>query len=384
MTERINREIRLKSRPIGMPTLENFELVETPAPEPKQGELLVRNIWMSVDPYMRGRMADRESYVPPFQIGHPLDGGCVGQVIESTHHKYKEGDYVSSMLGWREYWVSDGSNVHRARPEVAPIQTFLGALGMTGLTAYVGLTRVGKLREGENVFVSAAAGAVGSIACQIAKAAGCRVAGSAGSDEKVRWLMEEGGVDYAFNYKKQDNLRAEMARAMPEGIDVYFDNVGGEHLEAALALMRRYGRVAACGMISQYNDTDLPPGPRTIVNIIPKRIRIQGFIVSDFRDATIEFQEAMSRWIAEGKVKWRETVAEGLENAPKALLGLFRGDNLGKMLVKISPDPVPEMRQAVAGTDTLEDQDALRLADLQGQGAIEGVSASRDDDDDEG
>jgi hypothetical protein len=338
MTEIISREIHLRRRPVGLPTEATFELVETTVPEPADGEILVRNIWMSVDPYMRGRMIDRKSYTPPFEVGKVLQGGCIGRVIASKHGKFAVGDCVSGMFGWREVWTSDGKGVIKIDPTAAPLQTYLGTLGMPGLTAYVGLLKIGGLKGDETVFVSAAAGAVGSVACQIARIKGCRVVGSAGSDEKVAWLRDEAGVDHAFNYKTVDDIGRELGRACPDGIDLYYDNVGGRHLEAALLRMRDFGRVVACGMIDQYNATAPPPGPSTIIATVFKRLRIQGFIVTDHFDMLGEFHTAMAGWIADNKIKWRETVVEGIENAPKAFLGLFSGSNLGKMLVQVGPD----------------------------------------------
>jgi NADPH-dependent curcumin reductase CurA len=339
MIAEVGREIRFKERPAGMPTESCFELAEVPVPRPKDGQILVRNIWMSVDPYMRGRMRPGKSYVAPFQIGSPLEGGCVGQVVASQNDEFSVGDYVTSMYGWREYWISDGFGVSKVDPKAAPIQTYLGTLGMPGMTAYVGLLKIGDIKPGETVFVSAAAGAVGSVACQIARIEGCRVVGSTGSDEKVAWLLDEAGVDHAFNYRKADSVLAALQKGAPDGLDVCFENVGGEHLNAALQHMRDFGRIVMCGMISQYNVESSPPGPGKLFLIIPKRIRMQGFIARDHYDIQDRFRTDMARWIREGKVKWRETVVEGLENAPKAFLGLFRGENIGKMLVKIGPDP---------------------------------------------
>ncbi|MFQ6109681.1 MAG: NADP-dependent oxidoreductase [Candidatus Aminicenantales bacterium] len=335
MTGILSREIRLKNRPFGLPKEEDFEVFEVRIPEIKEGEVLVRNLYMSVDPYMRGRMDERESYTAPFELGKPLEGGCVGQVVESKSGDFRVGDYVSHMKGWREYSVSDGSELIKIDPRIAPIQTYLGILGMTGLTAYVGLLDIGKPKKGETVFVSAAAGAVGSAACQIAKIKGCRVIASTGSDEKVSWLLEEVGVDKAFNYKKAERLMTELKTLAPDGIDIYFDNVGGRHLEAAIACMNLHGRVVLCGMVSVYNATRPPRAPMNLVAVIPKRLALQGFIVSDHFDRQPEFFTDMGRWIREGKIRWKETVFEGVENAPKAFIGLFQGENLGKMLVKL-------------------------------------------------
>jgi leukotriene B4 12-hydroxydehydrogenase/15-oxo-prostaglandin 13-reductase len=339
MTQTTSREIRLKSHPAGMPGESDFELAQVPLPEPGAGEVLVRNIYMSVDPYMRGRMSAGKSYVSSFRLGRPMDGGCVGQVVESKGGAFRAGDYVLGMLGWREYYVSDGTGLTKIDPDVAPIQTYLGTLGMPGLTAYVGLLDIGQPKEGDTVFVSAASGAVGSVVCQIAKIKGCRVVGSAGSEKKVAWLMDEAGVDAAFNYKKIDSLTAELAKRCPNGIDVYFENVGGEHLEAALARMNTFGRIVLCGMISQYNATTPLPGPSNLTLAVGKRLTLKGFIISDHYDRLPQFYADVGRWIAEGRIKWRETIVEGIENAPQAFIGLFKGENLGKMLVKIGPNP---------------------------------------------
>jgi NADPH-dependent curcumin reductase CurA len=345
----VSHEIHLKERPVGMPTNKNFKLVEVQIPEPRDGEFLVRNIWMSVDPYMRGRMTERKSYVPPFELGKPLEGGCVGKVVESKNKEFAVGDYVLGMKGWREYWISDGnpaSGIGKIDPNRGPIQLFLGIFGMTGLTAYVGLLRIGQLKEGEIVFVSAASGAVGSVVCQIAKVKGCYVIGSAGSEEKVSWLVNNAGIDYAFNYKelRDENISRELRKAYSkssskeEGIDLYFDNVGGKHLEAALDNTKTFGRIVLCGMISQYNATSTTPGPANIFLAITKRLRLQGFIVRDHYDMVNQFLADMSKWVKEGKIKWKETVFEGLDNSPKAFIALFNGQNFGKALVKVGPD----------------------------------------------
>ena len=335
MNAKVSREIRLKNRPIGLPTESDFELAEVTVPQLGEGQVLIRNIYMSVDPYMRGRMYDRKSYVPPFQLNQALDGGCVGRVIESNNEQYQAGDLVLGMNGWREYFVSDGTGVLKIDPNIAPAQAYLGTVGMPGLTAYYGLLEVGKPQDGETVFVSAASGAVGSIVCQIAKLKGCRVVGSAGSDAKVGWLLEEIGVDAAFNYKKTDNVITEVGRLCANGIDVYFENVGGVHLEAALEHMNKFGRIVMCGMIDMYNATKPVPGPTNLAYMIGKQLTMQGFIVSDHFDMLMQFYGDMGKWISEGKIKWKETIVEGLENAPGAFIGLFKGENFGKMIVKV-------------------------------------------------
>ena len=336
----VNREIHLKSRPTGMPTAANFELVDTPMPRPGPGQFPVRNVWMSVDPYMRGRMMDRKSYVPPFQVGAPLDGGSVGQVVESKHDGFAAGDYVCGFAGggWREYYVCDGAMIQKVDPAVAPLQSFLGVMGMPGLTAYTSLLRIGEPKPGETVFVSAAAGAVGSVVCQIAKLKGCRVVGSAGSDEKIRWLLDEAGIDAAVNYRSCGDLLAAVGRACPNGIDIYYENVGGEHLEVALELMSGHGRMVMCGMIGMYNSVEPPPGPRNLAYVIGKSLKMQGFIVTDFLDMAPQFFADMAAWIGAGRIKWQETVLDGIDQAPQAFLGLFKGENLGKMLVRLGPD----------------------------------------------
>jgi NADPH-dependent curcumin reductase CurA len=335
MAENISREIRLKDRPVGLPRARDFELATVPIPIPGAGEVLVRNLYMSVDPYMRGRMLDQPSYVQPFQVGQPLDGGCVGQVVQSQDEKFQAGDYVLGRKGWREYYVSDGTDLTKIDPNLAPVQTYLGTLGMPGLTAYVGLLDIGRPKAGETVFVAAAAGAVGTVVCQIAKLQGCRVVGSAGAPDKVAWLREVAGIDAAFNYKDVGSLTAELGKHCPNGIDVYFENVGGAHLEAALDHMNSFGRIVLCGMISHYNETTPSSGPRNLRLAVRKRLTLQGFIVSDHLDRQAQFYNDMGAWIAAGKIKWQETIIAGIENAPEAFIGLFKGDNVGKMLVKL-------------------------------------------------
>lgn len=328
-----SREIRLKSRPVGLPQAENFELATAELADPGEGQVLVRNAWMSVDPYMRGRMYDRASYVPPFELGKALQGGAVGKVVKSNDPKFQPGDLVESMFGWREAYVAAGAALNKLSADGVPPQAFLGVLGMPGMTAYTSFHRIGEPKAGDVVFVSGAAGAVGSAVCQIAKIRGCTVVASAGSDEKLAWLKSV-GVDATVNYKK-GNLLENVRAAAPKGIDIYFDNVGGEHLEVALEVARPFARFIECGMISIYNSTEPPPGPRNMAYIVGKRIRMQGFIVSDFMDMREQFYADMGAWVREGKVKGEETVETGIENAPKAFLNLFTGANTGKMLVKL-------------------------------------------------
>jgi len=330
-----NREIHLKSRPQGLPKESDFELVETEMAPLQDGKFLVRNAWISVDPYMRGRMKDSASYVEPFQLGAAMEGGCVGQVIASKQEGFSEGDWVLGNLGWRECWTSDGTGVSKVDPQAAPLNNYLSVLGMTGMTAYVGLFGIGNLKEGENVFVSAASGAVGSMVGQIARLKNCRVVGSAGSAEKIQWLKSEAGFDEAFNYHEGNDISLTLKKMFPDGIDLYFDNVGGDHLAGAIDNMNQAGRIVCCGMISGYNDETPQPGPSNLFKIIGKRLRIEGFIVRDHPDQQEAFLRDMSAWIQSGEIKWEETIVEGLENAPQAFIRLFSSDKLGKVLVKI-------------------------------------------------
>jgi len=337
MTE-TTREIRLASRPEGEPAPENFELAEAPMPNPGAGEVLVRNSYLSVDPYMRARMRDAKSYVPPFAVGEVMLGGAVGQVIASNGADLEEGAWVQSMNGWREHYTSDGKGLLPVDPSVAPVSTALGVLGMPGLTAWYGLTQIGRPKEGETVFVSAAAGAVGSIVGQLARLRGARAVGSAGSPEKVSFLTGELGFDAAIDYKAED-LGQALREHCPDGIDVYFDNVGGDHLEAALNRMNTHGRVPLCGMVSGYNSEQPPPGPRNFGAMLVKRLSITAFIILDHFDRIPEFVEEVGPHVSSGELRYRETVVDGIERMPEAFIGLLRGENTGKMLVRVGPDP---------------------------------------------
>ncbi len=330
-----SREIRLKSRPTGALSAANFDLATVEVPEPGAGEVQVRNHWMSVDPYMRPRMNDVKSYVPPYEVGKPLDGGAIGEVIASQEPKFAKGDIVQSGLGWREVFNAPASTLRKLETRGLPPQTFLGVAGMPGLTAYVGLMKIAALRPNDVVFVSGAAGAVGQVACQIAKIRGHKVIGSAGGPAKVAWLKEI-GVDEVIDYKAEKSIRQALARVAPEGIDVFFDNVGAEHLEAALALSRTFGRFVLCGAISQYDTAEQPAGVRNMAVMVPRRLRLEGFIVLDHADQNQPFFRDMTEWLTAGRIKWKETVVVGLENAPTALMNLFKGANLGKMLVKLA------------------------------------------------
>lgn len=333
---KMNKQVRLASRPSGWVTADNFTLTEESVPEVGQGQLLVRNIFMSVDPYMRGRMNKAKSYVPSFQVGEVLQAGVVGEVIASRNKDFAEGDFVSGMLGWENYSLSDGTGLHKVPKGPAPLSYHLGILGMPGMTAYVGLHTIGKAQPGETVFVSAASGAVGSVVGQLAKLHGCTVTGCAGADDKVDLLKAEFGYDAAFNYRQSQSLPKSISEVCPDGIDVDFENVGGEIFEAVLWNMREFGRVALCGMISSYNDEELQPGPRGMTVIIGRRLTIQGFIVTDHLETGKEYVSKAIQWLAEGKLKYHETVAEGIENAPSAFIDLLQGKNIGKQIVRLA------------------------------------------------
>jgi NADPH-dependent curcumin reductase CurA len=337
-----SREIRLKSRPVGVPKVSDFDLATVDLAAPGDGEVQVKNLWMSVDPYMRGRMYDRPSYVPPFQIGQALQGGAIGEVVASNDPDYKPGDIVNSMFGWREAFNANPKAlaaagmgaITKVDTQGVPPQAFLGVAGMPGMTAYVGLLKIAALKDGDVVFVSAAAGAVGSIVCQIAKLKGHTVIGSAGGPEKVAFLKSI-GVDHVIDYKATPDVVAELAKVAPKGIDVYFENVGGIHLEAAINSARPFARFALCGMISQYNETGKAEGPSNIILAVGKSLRLEGFIVSNHYDQYAQFAKDMGEWIKSGKITWKETVEDGVERAPDAFIKLFSGENMGKMLVKL-------------------------------------------------
>jgi NADPH-dependent curcumin reductase CurA len=303
--------------------------------EPLQdGQVLVRNLYMSVDPYMRGRMNDAKSYVPPFELGKPLEGGAVGEVVESRTKEFKPGDTVVSFLGWREYCIARPSALRSVARDVQPLSVYLGVLGMTGMTAWAGLQLV-DVKEGDIIYISGAAGAVGSVAGQLAKLRGCHVIGSAGSTEKVTFLRDECGFDSVFDYKLGPVLE-QLNRAAPDGIDVYFDNVGGEALEAALSALRVNGRIIACGAISRYNEETPQLGPTNLFNMITKRLTMKGMIVSDWLDRQAEFEKEVGGYFRAGKIKHKETVVEGIDSAVGAFIGLFHGRNVGKMVVKLT------------------------------------------------
>jgi NADPH-dependent curcumin reductase CurA len=324
----VTREVVLAARPRGVPKASDFELREVPESAPGEGELLVRNVFVSVDPYMRSRMTGVRTYVAPYEVGDVIDGGAVGRVAASHDARFEVGDWVLSRLGWREGGIVAADRVRKVDPEAAPPSTALGVLGMPGFTAWIGLVDIGAVQEGETIYVSGAAGAVGSAAAQMALLKGLKVIGSAGSAEKVEWLRSL-GVE-AFDYRKTDTRDA-----LGEGIDVYFDNVGGAQLEAALGALRPFGRVVACGSISRYNDEQPEPGPRNLFLVVTRRLRMQGFIVSDHDERFPAFVAEAGPWVREERLRYRETIVDGIENAPEAFAGLFRGDNVGKMLVRV-------------------------------------------------
>ena len=330
-----NKQILLAARPAGFPRESDFRLVESPMPQPAEGEVLLRVTYVSVDPYMRGRMRDVASYAEPVKIGEVMTGGAVAEVVESRNPAYQAGDIVEGMLGWQQYAVSSGAELRKIDPSLAPVSTALGVLGMPGLTAYFGLLDICDPRPGETVVVSGAAGAVGTLVGQIAKIRGCRVVGVAGSDEKVRYLLNDLGFDAAFNYKTTSDYLKKLAGLCPDGIDVYFDNVGGAITDAVLMLINIKARVSICGQISQYNLERPERGPRLLWTLIVKRARMEGFLVFEYADRYQEGLTQMAQWLKEGKIKYREQFAEGIENVPAAFIGMLGGANIGKQLVRI-------------------------------------------------
>jgi NADPH:quinone reductase len=332
----MNRQFTLAARPKGFPQEADFRLIETPTPVPKEGELLVRILILSVDPYMRGRMGDAKSYAPPVRLGEVMVGGTVGKVIESRHPDFGAGDIVEGRLGWQEYAVSDGTGLRKIDPGLAPISTALGVLGMPGLTAYFGLLDICRPRPGETVVVSGAAGAVGSLVGQIAKIKGCRAVGIAGSDQKVEWLVNELGFDAAFNYKAEGDYADALHKLCPAGIDVYFDNVGGAITDAVFRLINTGARISICGQISQYNLEEPETGPRLLGVLLSKQARAEGFLVFQFAERYQEGLRQMAEWLREGRIKYREEFVEGLENAPRAFIGMLQGKNTGKQLIRIA------------------------------------------------
>ncbi|MBG44470.1 MAG: NADP-dependent oxidoreductase [Aequorivita sp.] len=331
----MNKVILLKKRPKGRPSLDDFEFIEQKKPNPKEGEILLKTKYVSVDPYLRGRMRDEKSYIEPFEVGKPLESGIIAEVVESNNKNFEKGEFVNGMLQWKQFQTSNGNGLNKVDNEKAPLKAYLGILGLTGITAYLGLDKIGKPKKGETLLVSGAAGAVGSVAGQIGKIKGCRVVGIAGSEEKIDRIQEKFGFDAAINYKTTDDMQKAIAEACPDGVDVYFDNVGGEILDAALANINKYGRVINCGAISLYNKTEKPTGPRVETTLIKNSILMQGFTVRDFVKDFGPAQKQLAAWMEKDKLSYLETVVEGFESIPQAFIDLFDGKNKGKMIVVV-------------------------------------------------
>jgi len=342
MTADKNRQILLASRPHGEPSVDNFKLVETAVPEAGTGRMLLRTVYLSLDPYMRGRMSAAPSYAPPVEVGGVMEGSAVCTVVTSSLSSYRPGDVVIASAGWQEYSLSDGEGVRKVDQTLGPISYALGVLGMPGLTAYTGLINIGKPQPGETLVVAAASGAVGSVVGQIAKLKGCRVIGIAGGEQKCRYVGEELGFDECLD-RRQPNLAEGLQAACPNGIDIYFENVGGEVFEAVRPLLNNFARIPVCGLIAHYNATGLPIGPNRVPllmrDILVKRLTFRGFIVIDYSSQFGDFSSDMSGWLRAGRVKYREDITDGLENAPRELIGLLKGENFGKKLIRVSPDP---------------------------------------------
>ncbi len=330
------RTILLNERPQGLPADTTFKFTEEELPELQDGQVLLKALYISVDPYMRGRMSDAKSYVPPYKLNEPIAGGIIAEVTESRNAKLPQGSVVLGNLPWQTYSISDGKGLTMIDPKIAPLSYYLGILGMPGITAYCGLLFIGDPKPGETVVVSGAAGAVGSVVGQIAKLKGCRVIGIAGSDDKVAYLKQELGFDDAINYKSTSDMRSALKAACPDGVDVYFDNVGGEISDAVYSLLNNFARIAVCGQIALYNATTPPVGPRVEPVLLKTKSLMKGFIVSDYADRFGEAAAGLAGWIQEGKLKYEETIAEGFDQLPHAFLGLFSGENIGKQLVKVA------------------------------------------------
>ncbi len=329
------KTIHLNTRPVGTPQLSDFKLISEDSPQINENEMLLKATYISVDPYLRGRMMEGKSYIEPFELNKALSSGMIAEVMESKLEGFTKGDFVTGMLEWKEYQVHNGDELMKVDPAKAPLSTYLGLLGMTGLTAYLGLTEIGKPKAGETVVVSGAAGAVGSVVGQIAKQLGCRVVGIAGSDEKIEDLKSEYGFDAGINYKTTENMTEAIAEACPEGVDVYFDNVGGEISDGVMFNLNPFARVIVCGAISMYNATSMPMGPRLDSILIKNSVLKQGFIVFNYMAKYGEAISKLAQWMQEGKLKSTETIVEGFENTPQAFINLFEGKNKGKMVVKI-------------------------------------------------
>lgn len=331
----LQKQIRLKNRPSGTPTHEDFDIVEVPIEQPANGEVLIRTLYISVDPYLRGRMNDAKSYIPPFQLNEPIVSGVIGQITESQSDRFHRGEIVIGSLGWQEYSIANENIIRKIDPNLAPISSYLGILGMTGLTAYFGLLDIGKPKAGETVVVSGAAGAVGSAVGQIAKIKGARVVGIAGSDAKIKYLLDELGFDAAINYNTQD-VRKALKEACPDGIDVYFENVGGSISDAVYPRLNNFARIPVCGAISVYNSEKADIGPRVQPYLIKTSTLMQGFTVGNYSTRFREGAEQLAVWLSEGKLKYEETITEGFDNTIDSFLDLFKGANLGKSLVKVA------------------------------------------------
>ena len=331
-----SKYIALKNHiPTGNPSINDFLIKTEEIKLENKEQLLVKNEWISVDPYMRARMTTRKNYIPFFELGKAMEGAAIGKILESNTTKFSKGDIVLSNFGWRDHFVAEQTEVEKIEPIDVPLQAYLGPLGMTGHTAYIGLFKIGKLKENQTVLVSSAAGAVGSMVCQIAKLKGCKVIASTGSDHKVDWLKNELGVDHAFNYKKIENLVLHLKSLSPEGYDFYFDNVGGDFLEAAIYRMKNYGRIVICGRISQMNPTSPVEGLKNMAHVLVKRLTIKGFLIFDHLNNREQFDKDMKEWILNNQIKWKETIINGIENSPQAFIDLLEGKNIGKMLVQI-------------------------------------------------
>jgi NADPH-dependent curcumin reductase CurA len=331
----MNKTIYLKNRPSGVPSLNDFEFKEESKPSPSDGEILLKSKYISVDPYLRGRMRSGESYIEPFKVNEPIESVIIAEVISSNSPNFKEGDFVTGMLKWKQFQVSKGIGLNKVDPNIAPLTAFLGILGLTGITAYLGLEKIGKLKEGETLLVSGAAGAVGSIVGQIGKIKGCKVVGIAGTDEKIALLKNEFGFDEGINYKTTSNMKEAINKSCPNGVDVYFDNVGGEILDAALENINKFGRLIICGAIALYNATETPQGPRHEGTLIKKSVLMQGFTVRDYIKEFGPATKQLATWLQEDKIKYTETIVDGFDKTPQAFLDLFKGKNTGKMIVKV-------------------------------------------------
>ena len=331
----MNKVILLNKRPVGKAVLGDFKFTSESIPSPLEGEILLKTLYVSVDPYLRGRMNDSKSYVSSFELNKPIQSGIIAEIMVSNHTGFKVGDFVSANLEWKEYQISNGNGLNKLNASASELTPFLGILGMTGLTAYLGLTEIGCPKPGETLVVSGAAGAVGSVVGQIGKIMGCKVVGIAGSDEKTKMLLSKFKFDQAINYKTTPDMQKAIRQACPNGVDIYFDNVGGEISDAVMANINKYARIPICGAISLYNETEVPVGPRLQPAILIKSATMRGFIVSDFSGKFPEAIQLLARWLKEGKLTYAETIVDGFDNIPQAFIDLFEGKNEGKMIVKI-------------------------------------------------